>query len=131
MSKHTHIPRRLCYYSYFTTESGLTSIHVCLFTMFSVFISSVASFHPSYIFASAYTHTHYDGAGLSSNYYFNEMNFQTLHCIMGSLANNTFKCEIKPFSTPFSSTGNFGLCRANFASMGNIRNNIKLVYIVR
>ena len=30
---------------YCTAESGLTSIHVCLFTMFCVFISSVASFH--------------------------------------------------------------------------------------
>ena len=32
-------------FQYCTTESGLTSIHVCLFTMFCVFISSVASFH--------------------------------------------------------------------------------------
>ena len=37
------------------------------------------------------------------------MNFQTLHCVMMSLAKNEFKCEIKPFSL----NGNFALWHAN------------------
>ena len=49
-----------------------------------------------------YLHTHYDadGSGLSSNYSLNGLNFQTLYCIMMSLANTEFKYKVNPFINP-------------------------------